>query len=230
MAPKQGSGLGAFSLADVIFRPALAVLNRLRYAPKFVLVGAVLLVPFAFTAYLQYAGASASEEFSRKEVQGVTYISKLNDFLVSVQRRRILTVGVLSGENRYRQALSETAAAADAAVAAVDKVDAELGEGLKTSARWADIKGRWVQVRDASHGSATAADTAYAGLVAMVTSLIVNDAGNNSNLILEPHSRPRPRLVLAHGRLRHQIGPLLRTDRCHRHTRRGCNLAPWYRR
>ncbi|MFO0744406.1 MAG: methyl-accepting chemotaxis protein [Myxococcota bacterium] len=170
----------------ILFRPALAVLNRLRYAPKFILVGIVLLVPFAFTAYLQYSGASDSVAFSRKETIGVDYITKVDDFLWAVQRHRMLSVAVLAGEGSYRQAEAQARLKANAAMAEVDKVDALYGETLKTTASWQQVKAAWARTSDEKFASAAASEQAHAELAGLVISLILNDAGNNSNLILDP--------------------------------------------
>src|SRR6267143_1747907 len=108
-----------FSRLSIITRPAVAVMNRLRYARKFVFIALALLIPFGYTAYLQFRGASTSIEFNAKERVGVAYITQVKDLLRSLERARIMTVAQLSGSNALGDQLSLTLAQAEREAAAV---------------------------------------------------------------------------------------------------------------
>jgi hypothetical protein len=59
IGPTTARGLG-----NVVFFPAIWLMDRLRYASKFVLIGALLLLPFGWVARLQYRQASKDIDFT----------------------------------------------------------------------------------------------------------------------------------------------------------------------
>src|SRR3954453_14937420 len=100
---KQLDTTQAARLADVLFRPATALMNRLTYARKFVLIGVILLAPLAILLRLQYRGTSDSLEFNAAESVGIAYIQPLKELLFSVQKRRVLGAAIQSGATRYEK-------------------------------------------------------------------------------------------------------------------------------
>jgi methyl-accepting chemotaxis protein len=154
------------------FRPATALMGRLKYAQKFVLIGLVLLAPLAFVAnaYLGQQGAQTS--FSGKERVGVTYIEPLDDLL---GRLVVARAAAVRGETVDAQAISESVAATDAV--------ASLGAQLGVDAEWQKLKSQIGRLP--SGGDPAQAFAAYNAATAGVQKLIV-DAGNGSNLILDP--------------------------------------------
>ena len=52
------------------FRPAIALMVRLKYAQKFVLIGLVLLAPLAFVSHAYLGQQGAQTAFSSKERVG----------------------------------------------------------------------------------------------------------------------------------------------------------------
>src|SRR4051794_30292839 len=71
-----------------LFRPATALVGRLRYAQTFVVVGLVLLVPLGLVAYAYVAQQRAQIDFSARERQGVTMLAPLITLTADTVRAR----------------------------------------------------------------------------------------------------------------------------------------------
>ena len=181
MATRQGGGP-----LEMLFYPAIWVMNRLRYAWKFILIGILLLIPFGWVANLQYKTATTFIDFNDGEHQGVVYIAATRDMLKHVGRHRLLSSAILTGHSAYRGEQADAAAKADAAAAVVDRVDSELGRKLETTAKWNATKAEWATVKGGSYSSAAASEAAHDKVTTMLADLITNTAGNYSNLILDP--------------------------------------------
>src|SRR5688572_2392727 len=117
MATVRQAGVGPI---EMLFYPAIWLMNRLRYAWKFILIGILLLIPFGWVANLQYRSATEQFDFNQGESFGVEYIAAARDFLKVVERHRFLTSAVLSGQGAWRADLADVAGRADTLIAAVD--------------------------------------------------------------------------------------------------------------
>jgi methyl-accepting chemotaxis protein len=167
------------------FLPAIALMNRLRYAFKFIIIGVILLAPVGYVARLQYKGSTEQLDFNAKEQLGDQYITPAKDLLHAIQRHRILAVATLSNLP-FNRDLDAAASEADKLVAEVQAVDDKLGVDLKTTKRWGDVKDGWNKLKDGTFKNAAAADKAHGEVVDALIDLILNYAGNYSNLILDP--------------------------------------------
>src|SRR5512133_464530 len=97
-----------------LFQPATAVVGRLKYAQKFVVVGLVLLVPLGFvaTAYVQLQRAQLA--FSAKERDGVAMMAPLIRLTATAAQARHESVGN-SHDGTASRDLTTAIAAVDAA-------------------------------------------------------------------------------------------------------------------
>jgi methyl-accepting chemotaxis protein len=181
----DGEGQSRWGALQLPLRPAIALMNRLRYAYKFVVMGIILLLPIAFVARLQYKGSTDQLEFNAKERIGLEYIAPAKDFLHHLQKRRILAVAQLQGLSGAREVEAATVDA-DRELSLVDAADARHGVALQTSKRWGEIKQAWAKLKAASFTAAADADRAHGEVIDGVIDLVLNYAGNYSNLILDP--------------------------------------------
>ena len=155
-----------------VFAPAAAFIGRLKYAQKFLLIGLVLLAPLAFVGYTYLGQQGTQTAFSAKERVGVAYIRPLNALLGTlVQARAAVVAGAAVDKNAVTHA-----------VAAVDAVSAQ-GAQLAVDGEWTKLKTQIATLP--SGGSPSTAYDAYGAATSAVQKVIV-DAGNNSNLILDP--------------------------------------------
>jgi signal transduction histidine kinase len=151
-----------------LFVPAMAVMNRLSYGRKFILIGALLAIPGASLLHLQVSGAQQLIEFGRAERAGVAYLEPLCEVLRAVQRHRIQGAqGTSAQEEAARQAVER-------AMREMDGVDRRVGPALGARAEWAAIRTLW---------SERAPDAAIGR---RLLALMLPRVANSSNLILDP--------------------------------------------
>src|SRR5262245_41852328 len=85
-------------LQRVVFLSA-ALMDRLRYGTKFIVIGIIVAVPFFALLYLQSATTSERIDFAEGERDGIEYITAAKDFYFQLQRRRIAAVAEVALED-----------------------------------------------------------------------------------------------------------------------------------
>jgi signal transduction histidine kinase/FixJ family two-component response regulator len=153
--------------------PAVALMNRLRYPQKFVLISLLFAIPLGLMMAFWLGEIEDRLAFARKERAGVEYVVALRALLEPLE-----IVQVLAGRDGADAAASlrlarERARLVDVA-AAMDAVDARVGARLRTTELWQTLRARVV------HPSVEPAT-----LVAEVLQMMAH-AGDTSNLILDP--------------------------------------------
>jgi methyl-accepting chemotaxis protein len=184
-AQEESLNRSAGQLWRLPFQPATTLMNRLRYAYKFIFIGIILLAPVAYVARLQYKGSTEQLDFNAKEQLGDEYISPAKELLHSLQRRRVLAVAVQTGLPFNRE-LDSATVDIDRQIVEVQAVDERVGLELKTTKRWEDVKAAWAKVKGSRWRTPAEADRAHGEVVDIVIDLVLNYAGNYSNLILDP--------------------------------------------
>jgi diguanylate cyclase (GGDEF)-like protein len=159
--------------AGLMFGAAAALIGRLRYAQKFVVVGLVLVIPLGFVA-AAYVGLQRDQiAFSVKERNGVAYLTPLVGLASRVAQARHLAVTGAGAP-----------AAVDAWIAAVDVADRRFARGLGLGDAWPATRRL---VAAAQQATGPASDRYRTGNTAMqaLSDLIVR-VGDASNLTLDP--------------------------------------------
>jgi len=170
------------TLSRIIFWPVFFFIEKVRFARSFLLL--FLLLPDFYVAFLLVQQTTNSVDFSKKESIGIAYIAPARDFLADVQRLRVATAlpGAFGSAEQVR-----LMAHGDEMIALVDKVDLEHGGELETTATWKMVKELWSGVKTTNVVDPAARDEQIAKLSGLLASeLIINKAGNFSNLILDP--------------------------------------------
>jgi signal transduction histidine kinase len=170
------------SLLGWLFVPATAVMNRLTFARKFLLVGLLLSGPLAFVVHLQAGSAGERVEFHRRERQGVACLVPVFDLLHGVLLHRLHVWFAVEGPS-----VRETRAAARSAIARVDAVEKESGALLGVSEEWRSIKTAWRDLLERPTASREARDLAHEAVADRLVERLLRRVGDTSNLILDPH-------------------------------------------
>jgi methyl-accepting chemotaxis protein len=173
------------SLPFLLLRPAIAVLGRVRLAHKLVLIALVLIAPALYATWQFRSQQNAQIAFSAKERVGIEEIVPAQRLLADLATARSLAVRAAGRDAEAITTLPAARAAVTRSAAALDVADRRVGARLGTRAMWKRLR--------ASIGSTVAAEPvdanrtldAYGRLTAATVALIVQ-AGNASNLILDP--------------------------------------------
>ena len=166
-------------------QPAIALMSRLRYAQKFVLIGLVMIVPLAWVVKSYLGVQNDGTSFANAEQAGVVYLKPTTDLLLSVIRARAIAVQVASHQVPAT-ALAGPRAQVDGAIRAVDAAhDAAASLGL--TGKWQALRSQLQTGIAAPVTTPAKTLSAYGALAGGVEALIAQD-GNNSNMILDPDS------------------------------------------
>jgi methyl-accepting chemotaxis protein len=173
-------------LQRVVFLSA-ALMDRLRYGTKFIVIGIIVAVPFFALLYLQSATTSERIDFAEGERDGIEYISAAKDFYFQIQRRRIVAIADVALEDTsYKAEVASATKDADAAANTLTKLDADLGDYLGTTDKWKAIHADWDKMKGQAFRSIQDADRSHARLALLTLELIQAYASANSNLPLDP--------------------------------------------
>ncbi len=180
-------------MISAIFRPAIWAMNRMNFAVKFLFIGLLLLLPFAYVTHLMREESEKQIVFNRKEAHGVEYIAPAFRLLSRLQACRIQSAALLAGDASAEETLKHEQAKADALLPVIDRIDAAYREELKTGAgdyacstHWQEVKTQWTGLKGRDLRSPAESFGAYTALCGRVSDWILNDAANYSNLILDP--------------------------------------------
>jgi methyl-accepting chemotaxis protein len=166
-------------MRQLVFRPALRLLSRLRFAHKFALIGLVLVVAVAVVgqAYLKVQHTQIA--FSAKERVGIRVIAPTGQLLGRLAAARAAAV---RGDD---EVLDERVSAVTEAVAKVDAAVKADGAELGLEGDWSTLRGAIEStLADLPEGTAERS-ASLAELTGGAAALIVK-AGDTSNLILDP--------------------------------------------
>src|SRR4029453_13973750 len=98
MVESRQSSPGSLATTSRFLRPAVALLNRLRYAQKFALIAALVVVPLAIVTGLQIKATNDQAVFNRKEHWGMAYVDALREAFRTTQRFGDLQAQALAGD------------------------------------------------------------------------------------------------------------------------------------
>lgn len=139
-----------------LFRPAIALMNHLKYPQKFFLISLLFVLPLALVMNLLLSEINSRIDFTQKEIYGNTYLRPLNQLWRNIPRRQLLlqrqfykdtqNFGQLSQsqspellelQNKIEQEFENLA-----------DIDRHLGRVVKTGEKLQDIKFSWQSLLD----------------------------------------------------------------------------------
>ena len=174
------------SKLGAVLAPARALMDRLSYPKKFALISVLFALPLAVVMFLLVSEINDRIEFAHKEILGDRYLRPLRKLQEHVGQSRLLARAVAKGDVVLRPDLIRAQAAIDEDFSQVEQVEQELGEILKTAAKFGVLKenrrflkDRVLTLRPSDN------DSLHVKLVADVRGLFAH-VGDTSNLILDP--------------------------------------------
>lgn len=173
-------------IGKLLVRPATFILSKLRFLPKFGLIGALLLLPQLVVARLQFKAASENLDFARLEHVGVVYIEPLHKYLNRQRRHWLASVARATGNREMGKIEAQLADEVTQFEKQVDAMDEKYGAQLRTTARWKDVKAAWAKVLAAGSSSPAEISAIHASATAVTMDLITNYVATYSKLVLDP--------------------------------------------
>ncbi|MBI5438834.1 MAG: PAS domain S-box protein [Nitrosomonadales bacterium] len=127
-----------------LFLPAIALMNRLDYARKFMLLALVSMAAFSVVAYSLFASLNKEISVLRRELEGIRLIGQIPKIVQPIQQHRGLSAGVLGGVETMR---GKRSAKEKEVVEAFHKLDGELPPSLASGDDWRNIKANWERLQ-----------------------------------------------------------------------------------
>ena len=125
---------------QTLFAPAVALMNRLRYRSKFLLLGTALTVVLGVLLFSVYSLLSRDIQTAQNELNGLQMIKPLNRMAQYMQQHRGLSSGVLNGNEAMKD---KRAAKEKEVVEAVVAADASLSPALRENQIWKSVRQDW---------------------------------------------------------------------------------------
>lgn len=169
-----------------LLSPAIALMNRLRYPQKFLLISLLFIVPLALVMALLIAEVNTKADFAQKEQAGTEYLRGVRGLLEDALHEKSIAHAYINGELARAVEFQRAQSQLDADLAALEVIDNRLGAPLKSTelfdalvADWRELKSKLPLINTRT------SDDLHAALIADIRGLI-GLVGNTSNLILDP--------------------------------------------
>lgn len=171
---------------DMVFKPGIGLLNRLRYPHKFLLIGVIFLAPLVVMGYLLIDEVNQRIRFMEQERLGIEYIALLRKPIADIQQHRGMSAAFLNGDTSFRERMEQRQAAIDSHFANLRSVDQRLGSALKSGDKLGTLEREWGALKREVTGYTPAQSfERHSALVAQLRDFITYLA-DTSNLILDP--------------------------------------------
>ncbi|HWV19184.1 MAG TPA: methyl-accepting chemotaxis protein [Rhodocyclaceae bacterium] len=172
-----------------ILAPGRAVVNRFRFGTKFVIVGLLLLLPFATLFYAHWHRVNADIEMARQERAGLQLIAPAMSFMQAVQFHRRYTRDVLTGMPQASASQADARTRADEALDAWAAVNALHGEALGVGQAHADIRTQWGSIKNVPANTPVAASMGEHGRLIEALQAYLVLVSDSSGLTMDPESQ-----------------------------------------
>ncbi|MDO9596388.1 MAG: EAL domain-containing protein [Azoarcus sp.] len=206
-----------------LFKPIVALLDRLRYPWKFAFIGVIFLLGLIVLFGQMHTSVSREVAHTQRQIAGLELVDKMFSVLVTSQQHRGYSSGFLGGDQAMG---ARVVSQAEALTESIARLDAELSvrpDWAVLASRWSDIRLRLKAV--IAHGlSLSAPDNFHVHTEAIELILVrIGDVGEVSGLagnsdprianLVAPMLRTMPLLTEGLGRLRgYATGNLARAN------------------
>ncbi|MGC5324750.1 methyl-accepting chemotaxis protein [Brevibacillus sp. SYSU BS000544] len=130
----------------LLFKPAIALMNRLKYLEKFGIIFLVFLIPLAFFITNYIVQINGDLQNSKKEMAGLEYITGLRGMVQHIQQHRGMSNVYLGGKNDAKEKVLDLRESIKKDVETIDQLDHRDGALLQATEKWQAIKQEWMSL------------------------------------------------------------------------------------
>ncbi len=165
-----------------LFRPAILLMNQLRYTPKLALIALLFLLPLAGAGYFIVQTNLHSQHIVRQELLGTEFTRPVFSLLAEVQEHRWQSALALTDAGQDQMQVTQSRQRIQALIQQLNQMQQQHSE-LITAPIWQAIQADWSELQKPS--SPLKAYSQHTELIRKLTLLITN-ISRNSNLTLDP--------------------------------------------
>jgi methyl-accepting chemotaxis protein len=173
------------------------LLGRLPLWQKLGLVVAAMAVPAVMLGCFYFRQMTATVVQARGELDGTRFIQALGVLAGEMLTHRSREYTFLSGDKERRADVISQEAEVNRQIAAVDKLDAELGGRFGVSAAWRDLKSEWAAIESKGQQQSPEENDAAHAAIDDHLDRIVEDITNRSLTVSDPEASTRALLRIA---------------------------------
>ena len=133
-----------------LLRPGVRLMQRLRFAEKFILVCLLFTIPLGMTSYYLLHDIQRKTAIMAQRQMGLRYIEAISPLMELIPRHRGLINGVLHGNRAFSNDLTALAPRLQQALTRADRANQRWGEALGVRDAWRRIRNRWLALRKQS--------------------------------------------------------------------------------
>ncbi len=173
-------------LIDAMLRPATTMMNRLTFARKIGLIGALFMLPIVGVTTVLFKKFDAEIESTRQERSGVAMAVPVRELTQQLLSHRYNNRLFLLGKKENEPRMNEFAGKIDRSIERLDGFDKTHGARFETAAAFAKLRSGWQKLRQASRSLSPAdARAAHDDLVAQAVAFMIAVA-DGAGLSLDP--------------------------------------------
>ena len=138
-----------------IFKPAVIIMDKLRYPQKFSALFVITLIPLLLLSYNMINDVNNEIDFIKDEIIGVQYLQASRLPMQHIQQHRGMTAAYLNGATQFKDRIMTTRQRVDQYLEQLQKLEDEFGEKLaltgstrKLEKKWSNIKANSFQGHD----------------------------------------------------------------------------------
>jgi methyl-accepting chemotaxis protein len=167
---------------QALFRPAIHLMNRLRYQRKFMLLGAAVGIVMTVLLVTVYSSLQRDITMAEQELAGLQMLKPMNRMTQFMQQHRGLSSGVLNGNEAMREKRAAKEKEVSAALAATE---ATLSSSLRESAGWKSISQDWATISAEGMGWPTPDNLKRHTAMIAKALVFMADVADESGMILD---------------------------------------------
>ncbi|MDP3776555.1 methyl-accepting chemotaxis protein [Methylotenera sp.] len=123
------------------------LLNNLSYKRKFTLLGLITILPLLVLLFINIDRLNSDKRITQTELQGITYLNPLRNFIENVQAHRGMSNSYLSGNVSFAEKIDANEKKSADLILKIDTIDSELGAQFNTTDNWNKIKKDWNKIK-----------------------------------------------------------------------------------
>lgn len=168
-----------------LFKPAMYLMNQLKYPQKFALISCFFVLPLSLVMYLLLSEVQDRVSFAHKEILGNSYLRPVQQLSQHLPEYQLL----IESSSRSPQQLQEIAqlqTQIDQDIASLQTVDQELGSTLQSTDYLQTLAASWQAFHTQSQHWTPENKSAYYNQLFRQLESLRSQVGDQSNLILDP--------------------------------------------
>lgn len=167
------------------FKPAISVINQLKYPQKFVLISCIFIIPLSLMMYLLISEVQTRIDFATQEQLGTLYLRPLRQLYPKIYQAQLLMANPNFSREDQTQ-LQQLKREITDQIEILETLDSKIGNQLLTTDLFKQLKESWRTLEENQKLWSLQTQKVYSSLILEQINQLRFQVGDQSNLILDP--------------------------------------------